>query len=92
MRIVDQHVEVLEEILAENTLKVQIGGMETLQVINEYLLVGNSMGAGLDQVELREGSRLTRSGACDHGRALSVQMKVSGERGIDHRDLGAAIQ
>ena len=66
--------------------------MEILQVINEDLLVGNSVGAGFDQVELRVGSRLTRSDSCDHGRALSVQMKGGGERGIDHRDLGAAIQ
>ena len=92
MRIVDQHVEVLEEILAENAVNVQVVGMEILEVINEHLLVGNSVGADLDQVELREGSRLTRSEACDHGRALSVQMKVGGERGIDQRDLGAAIQ
>ena len=92
MRIVDQHVEVLEKILAENTLKVQIGGMEILQVINEYPLVGDGMGADFEQVELREGSRLTKSDACDHGRALSVQMKFGGQRGIDHRDLGAGIQ
>ncbi len=92
MSIVDQHIEVLEEIVAENALNVQIGGIEMFKVINEHLLVGNSVGAGFDQVELREGSRLTRSDACDHGRALSIQMKFGGERGIDHSDLGAAIQ
>jgi nucleoside-diphosphate-sugar epimerase len=70
----------------------QIRGMEILEVINEHLLVGNSVGAGFDQVELGEGSRQKRSEACDHGRALSVQMKVIDERGIDDRDLGAAIQ
>ena len=94
VRIVDQHVEVLEEILAQNAPNVQIGGMEILEVINEHLLPGNSVGAGFDQVELCEGSRLKRSGACGHcDRArLSIQMKFRGERGIDHRDLGAAIQ
>ena len=53
VRVVDQHVEVLEEILAENALDVQIGGMEILEVINEHLLVGNSVGAGFEEIELR---------------------------------------
>src|ERR1700722_4604283 len=83
--VFDQHVEVLEEILPEDALNVQIGGMEILEVINEPLLLGNSVGASFDQVELREGTGLTRSGPCDNGRALSFQMKCSGERGIDHR-------
>ena len=39
------------------TANVQIGGMVTLEVINERLLPGNSMGAGFDQVELGDGSR-----------------------------------
>ena len=56
VRVVDQHVEVLEEILAEDALDVEIGGMEILEVIHEHLLLGNGVGAGFDQVELREGS------------------------------------
>ena len=89
--VVDQQVEVFEEILPENPLQVRIGG-ETLEVINKDLLLGNSVRTGLNQVELRVGSRLTRSHSNHLGPALSIQMKGSGERRIDHRDLGAAIQ
>ena len=32
------------------------------------------------------------SGAHDHRRALRVQMKLGGQGGIDHRDLGSRIQ
>jgi hypothetical protein len=79
VRIVDQHVEVLEEIFAENALNVQVGGAQILDVIHEHSLVGDGVGTGLEKVELREGCSLARSGACDHGRALGVQMKCGGE-------------
>ena len=66
MHIVDQHVEVLEEILAEDTLNAQISRAEIPEVINEHSLVGNSVGTDFEKVELRQGSCLTRSDACDH--------------------------
>ena len=56
MYTVDQQVEAFEEILSKDSLNVQIGGTEILQVINKDPLVGNGMGAGFDKVELREGS------------------------------------
>ena len=50
--IIDQRVEVFEKIVAQNALKVEIGQIEVLEVINEHLLVGNSVGADFDQVDL----------------------------------------
>src|ERR1700753_481158 len=79
-RVVDQHVEMAEEILAENALNELTIGIEIVEVVNEHVLVGNGLGASFDQVELREGSRLTRSEACDHGRALMSKVKLSGKR------------
>jgi hypothetical protein len=92
VRVVDKHVEMVEEVLAENALNELTVGMEILEGVNEHVLVGNRAGAGFDQVELREGRRLMRSEACDHGGALISQVKLSGKRRIDHGDLGAAIQ
>ena len=44
------------------------------------------------RVKLGEGSGCVKSGAGDLGRALSAQDGVSGQGGIDDRDLGAGIQ
>jgi hypothetical protein len=70
----------VEEILAENALNELTVGMEILEVVNEHVLVGNGEEASFDQVELREGSGLTRSEACDHGRAVISKLKLSGKR------------
>jgi hypothetical protein len=90
--IIYKYVEVPEEILAEHTLNVLIGGMEILEVIHEHLLLGNRVGAGFNQVYLREGGRLERSDACDHGRSPRLQMKLGGQGGVNRRDLRSGIQ
>ena len=90
--IVDQHVELAQKILAEDTAKVEIDGLGILDVKHERLLVGDRMGANFEQVELREGSGCTKSDSRYHGRVLSIQMEIGSQRGIDHRDLGAGIQ
>src|SRR5882762_11245528 len=91
--IVDQHIEFAEKILAEDTAKkVEVDGMGILEVKHEYLLIGDGMGADFEQVELREGSGCKKSDSCYLGRALSIQIELSGQRGIDHRDLGAGVQ
>src|ERR1700733_15327437 len=92
MCIVDQQVELLEEILPKNALHPSIGGMEILEVIHEDLLLSNMVRADFHHVELRVGSRVTGSDSRDHGSTVSIQMKCSGLKGIDHCDLGAAIQ
>src|ERR1700761_1525609 len=92
VRVVDQHVEVLKEILAEDTANVGIYRAKVQQTVHKHLLVGDGMGTGLEQVELGEGSRFTESDASDHGRAGSVQMEFGGHRRIDHGDLRARIQ
>src|SRR5260370_32677206 len=91
--IVDQHIEFAEEILAEDTpKKVEIDGMGVLEVKHEYLLIGDGMGANFKQVELRDGSGFEKSDSCYPGRALSIQMELSSQVGIDHRHLGAGVQ
>jgi hypothetical protein len=91
--IVDQHIEFAEKVLAEDSAKkVEIDGMGILEVKREYLLVGDGMGADFEQVELREGSGCKKSDSCYPGRALSIQMELSSQGGIDHRHLGAGVQ
>src|SRR3984885_8064251 len=90
--IVDQHVEVLEKILAEDSLNVQVGGLEILEIIDNDPLVSDGARTRFEQVQLRDGSRLTRSRACDDSRALGFQVESSGQRRIDHGDLGAGVQ
>ena len=93
MSILDQHIEFAEKILAEDTAKkVEIDGMGILEVKHEYLLVGDGMGADFEQVELRDGSGCKKSDSCYPGRALSIQMELSSQGGIDHRHLGAGVQ
>src|SRR5881275_1672818 len=93
MIIVDQHIEFAEKILAEHTAEgVEIDGMGILEVKHEYLLIGDGMGADFEQVELREGSGCKKSHSCYPGRALSIQMKLSSQGGIDHRHVGAGVQ
>src|SRR6266566_6145842 len=57
-----------------------------------YLLIGDGIGAGFEQVELREGSGCKKSDSCYLGRALSIQMELSSQGGIDHRHLCAGVQ
>src|SRR6476469_8082643 len=72
VRIVDQHVEVLKEILAEDAANVGIYRAKVQQTVHKHLLVGNGMGTGFNKVELGEGSRFMESDARNHGRVLSV--------------------
>jgi hypothetical protein len=90
--IVDQHVELVQKIFAEDTAKVEIDGIGVLDVKHDYLLVGHRMGANFEHVELRDGSGCIKSDSCYRGRAQSIQMELSGQRGIDHRGLAAGIQ
>jgi hypothetical protein len=90
--IVDQYIELAQKIFAENAAKVEIDGMGIPDVKHEYLLAGDRMGADFEQVELREGCRSIESDSCYHGRVLSIQMELSGQRRIDHRDLGSGVQ
>ena len=71
---------------------MEIDGLGILDVKHEHLLVGDPTRADFEQVELREGSGCLKSDSCYHGRALSIQMEFNGQRGVDHRDLGAGIQ
>ena len=48
MFVVDQHIEVFEEILAEDALNV-----EFLEVIHQHFCFGNRVGAGFEQVQPR---------------------------------------
>ena len=41
MRIVDQHVELLQKILAENALDLEAGRLQVLKVVHQDLLVGD---------------------------------------------------
>ena len=43
VRIVDQHVELLEEILAEDTANGQIGRPEILEIVHQDRLFGDGM-------------------------------------------------
>ena len=63
-----------------------------LQIVDNDPLVGDGTGTGFNQVQLRNESSLTRSGAGDDSRALGLQVKSRGQRRIDHRDLGAGVQ
>src|SRR5260370_9820859 len=90
--IVDHHIELAQKIFAEDSAKMEIDGLGILDVKHEYLLVGDRMGAGFEQVELREGSGCLKCGSCYDGRALRIQVELSGQRGVDHRHLGAGIQ
>jgi hypothetical protein len=91
--IVDQHIEFAEKILAEDPAKdVEIDGMEILEVKYEYLLIGDGMGSDFEQVELRKGSGCKKSDSCYPSRALSLQMELSSQGGINHRHLGAGVQ
>src|ERR1700761_2381163 len=92
VRIVDQHVEVLKEILAEDAANVGIYRAKVQQTVHKHLLVGQGMGTCFKHVEPGEGSRFMESSASDHGRARSVQMELDGQRRIDHGDLGPRIQ
>jgi hypothetical protein len=91
--IVDQHIEFAEKILTEDTAKeAEIDGMGILEVKHEYLLIGDGMEADFEQVELREGSGCKKSDSYYPGRALSIQMELSSQGGIDDRHLGAGVQ
>ena len=46
MRVVDEHVKVLEKILAEHALNIEASGLEILQVVYQYFLVDDGVGAG----------------------------------------------
>jgi hypothetical protein len=90
--VVQQHVEVIEKILAQNSANVKIDRLEILEAEHEHLLVRDGMGTGFDQVELRGGSGCLKSHACDRRGALHIQMEFSGQRGIDDRGLRSRIQ
>ena len=92
VRIVDQHVELLEKILAENALNVEAGGLEILEVIHQHLLVGDGVRAGFEPVEMGEGSGGLGTDACDLGLPLGGEMEFGGQGGIDHRDLRAGVE
>src|SRR5258705_9358005 len=55
-------------------------------------MVGDSVGTSFEKVELCEGRGCVKSDSFYGRRALSIQMELSGQRGIEHRDLGAGIQ
>ena len=57
LRIVDQHIESLKEILAEDTSNVGIDRAEIQEIVYKDFLVDDSIGSGFKQVELGEGSR-----------------------------------
>ena len=57
-----------------------IDGMGILEVKHECLLIGDGMGAGFEQVELRDGSGCKKSDSCYFGRVLSIQIELSGQR------------
>src|ERR1017187_2414839 len=56
VRIVDQHIELLEKVLAKNTLDVKASDLEIVEVIDEHFLVGDGVRAGFEPVEAGEGS------------------------------------
>jgi len=72
--IVDQHVEALKEILAEDAANVGIYRAKVQQTEHKHLLVGNGMGTGFNEVDLGEGSRFMESDASHHGLSHSVQV------------------
>ncbi len=82
----------LEIILAENALNVEIGSAETLKSVYLHALICDRAGANFEPVHMCEGSGLARTGACDHGLAVGVQVNFSGQRGVHRRDLGAGVQ
>src|ERR1039457_6060891 len=77
--VVHQHVKVLKKVFAQNSTNVEIDGLETLEAEHEHLLVGDGVGTGFDQVQLRGGSRSLKSHARDRGGTLRIQMKFSGQ-------------
>src|ERR1019366_6197927 len=92
VRIVDQHIELLEKILAENTLDVEASDLEIVEVIDQHFLVGDGVRAGFEPVEAGEGSGGLGTDACDVGLPLGGEMEFGGQGGIDHGDLCAGVE
>jgi hypothetical protein len=92
VRIVDEQIEVLKKILAEDTANAKTGGLQILEVGDDYSLVGNGVGAGFEQVQMSHKGGLRRSNAFDQRLALLFQTKLTRQRGIEVRHLGAGVQ
>jgi len=92
VRIVDQHVEILQEVLAEDAANGKARGLEIAQFVHKHVLVDDGMGTGFEQVNLRVGNRCLKSHACDPGSSVNIQMKFRGQGGVDFRRLRAGVQ
>jgi len=64
---VDQHVESVQKIFAEDTAKVVIDGLGILDVKHEYLVVADRVGPSFEQVDLCEGGGCVKSDSRYHG-------------------------
>src|SRR5450631_3144289 len=92
VRIVDQHIELLEKVLAKNTLDVEASDLEIVEVIDEHFLVGDGVRASFEPVEAGEGSRGLGTDACYFGLPLCGEMEFGGQGGFDHRYLCAGVE
>src|ERR1035438_8105352 len=85
VRIVDQHIELLEKVLAKNTLDVEASYLEIVEVIDQHFLVGDGVRTGFEPVEAGEGSGGLGIDACDLGLPLGGEMEVGGQGGTSSR-------
>src|ERR1017187_3593578 len=92
VRIVDQHIELLEKVLAKNTLDVEASYLEIVEVIDQHFLVGDGVRTGFEPVEAGEGSGALGVDACGLGLPLGGEMEFGGQGGIDHGDLCAGVE
>src|ERR1700758_67367 len=78
VRIVDQHVEVLKKILAQDSLNVEPVGLQIVETENEHLQVSESMGPGFKQVEFSRRGRCLKSDTRDRFRTSRGQSEFYG--------------
>jgi hypothetical protein len=91
LAIVDEQIEVLEKILAQDASDARVRRLEFFEIVYGDQSVRDRMHSGLDKIEIGERTASVGRHATDAGSATGFQMEFGSQGGVDTADLSTRV-
>jgi hypothetical protein len=91
VRIVNEHVETAKKIGTENSPDMHVGSRGIVERGNQNPVIGYSMPAHFNQLQLRKRSPRSETYGEHTGLVLALQVKFGGQGWTDHRDVCTGV-
>ena len=91
VRVIDEHVEVLQKVPPKNPADVRIGCLKAVKVLYDNQSVSYGMRTRLEKIQMRKRRSGPETDADEPCRALNPKAKFGGQRRIYGGDLGTCI-